>query len=175
MLTLAVVSSAGGIRTSAPVDGRTAAEASSDMEAESIVSAGGETPVVAVGVSSEHGDSGTRQTLQIPEPRTSNVNAMAIGEVETTATVEELLEDGLRLVGASPVHLAVRGTAGADTVRCAWRGTARTAAQREHAIRFLLKLNATDTIPSAAHLEVLFAATLMCWIPNTERRRRPTS
>ena len=85
---------------------------------------------------------------------------MPIGEVETTATVEELLEDGLRLVGASPVHLAIRGTAGPDTVRCAWRGTARTAAQREDAIRFLLKLDATDAIPSAAYLEVLFAATL---------------
>ena len=74
--------------------------------------------------------------------------------------MEELLEDGLRLVGASPVHLATRGTAGAATVRCAWRGTARTAAQREDAIRFLLELDATDTIPSAAYLEVLFAATL---------------
>ena len=74
--------------------------------------------------------------------------------------MEELLEDGLRLVGASPVHLAVRGTAAADSVRCAWRGTARTAAQREDAVRFFLQLDASDTIPDATYLEVLFAATL---------------
>ena len=47
------------------------------------------------------------------------------------STVEELLAAGLHLAGASPVHLAIRGTAGAATVRCAWRGIARTAAQRE--------------------------------------------
>ena len=75
-------------------------------------------------------------------------------------TVEELLKDGLHLAGASPVHLAVQGTAGADTVRCAWRGIARTAAQREDAIRFWLQLKATDPIPPADYLEALFTATL---------------
>ena len=64
-------------------------------------------------------------------------------------TVEELLKDGLHLAGASPVHLAVRGTAGADT-----------AAQREDAIRFWLQLKATDPIPPADYLEALFTATL---------------
>ena len=76
------------------------------------------------------------------------------------ATVEDLLEQGLHLAGASPVHLAVRGTAGAATVRCAWRGIARTAAQREDAIRFWLQLGTGETIPERSHLEALFTATL---------------
>ena len=76
------------------------------------------------------------------------------------STVEELLEDGLALAGASPVHLAVRGTAGAATVRCAWRGVARTAEQREDAIRYWLRLGTDVTIPSVAYLEILFSVIL---------------
>ena len=75
-------------------------------------------------------------------------------------TVEELLEDGLHLGRASPVHLAIRGTAGAGTVRCAWRGIARTAAQREGAVRFWLQLGADEAIPNVAYLEALFTAML---------------
>ena len=41
------------------------------------------------------------------------------------ASVEDVLEKGLKLSGASPVHLAFRGTAQSDTVRCEWRGVAR--------------------------------------------------
>ena len=40
------------------------------------------------------------------------VTALSIGP---SATVEDVLEKGLRLAGASPVHLAVRGTAAADS------------------------------------------------------------
>ncbi len=80
--------------------------------------------------------------------------------VHDAATVEALLEEGLRLAGVSPVHLAIRGTAGAATVRCGWRGIARTAAQREGAIRYWLRLGADDAIPSVAYLEALFAVTL---------------
>ena len=86
------------------------------------------------------------------------------GEATTTTegvpTVEELLEKGLYLAEASPVHLAIRGTASGDTVRCEWRGIARTTSQRENAIRFWLGLSATDAIPDAAYLEVLFRVTL---------------
>ena len=39
--------------------------------------------------------------------------------------VEELLEDGLYLAGASPVHLALRGTVGAATVRVSGIGLVR--------------------------------------------------
>ena len=77
-----------------------------------------------------------------------------------TATVEEVLEKGLRLAEASPVHLAVRGTGVSSSTRCDWRGIARTLAQREAAIRFWLGLAATYTIPSASFLEILFTVTL---------------
>ena len=85
------------------------------------------------------------------------------GEATTsgaTSTVEELLEDGLYGAGASPVHLAIRGTPAADSVRCNWRGIARTAQQREDAIRFWLRLDTTETIPSVGALEILFAVVL---------------
>ena len=80
-------------------------------------------------------------------------------------TVEELVEQGLRRAGASPVHLAIRGTPAADSVRCAWRGVARTAQQREAAIRFLLGLDSDDPIPSVAYLETFFAVALVTWNP----------
>ena len=88
----------------------------------------------------------------------SGVAGSTVGTGEPT--VEDVLEHGLKLAGASPVHLAVRGTAGADTVRCAWRGIARTAAQRELAIRFWLRLGTDDGIPDASVLEALFTAFL---------------
>ena len=58
-----------------------------------------------------------------------------------TATVEEVLEKGLRLAEVSPVHIAFRGTADAGSVRCEWRGIAMTPDQREDAIRFWLGLD----------------------------------
>ena len=76
------------------------------------------------------------------------------------ATVEELLEEGLHLAGASPVHLAIRGTPAANSVRCAWRGVARTLDQRADAIRFWLRLGAAGTIPDQVFLERLFAVVL---------------
>ena len=75
-------------------------------------------------------------------------------------TVEETLENGLREAGASPVHLAVTGTPNADSVRCKWRGIARTTAQREDAVRLWLDLEDSDAIPPAEYLEVLFRATV---------------
>ena len=81
--------------------------------------------------------------------------------IDGTASVEEVLEEGLRSAGASPVHIAVRGTASADSVRCGWRGIARTPAQRALAIRYRLGLEEDEAIPSAAYLELLFNATLV--------------
>ena len=80
-------------------------------------------------------------------------------------TVEGLLAEGLGRAGASPVHLAIRGTPAADSVRCAWRGVARTAKQREGAIRFLLGLDSDDAVPSVAYLETFFAVALDTWNP----------
>ena len=73
--------------------------------------------------------------------------------------MEEVLEEGLLLAGASPVQLAIRGTAAADSVRCEWRGIARTAAQREGAIRLWLGLDSDDTMPDVAFLKAMFTAT----------------
>ena len=75
------------------------------------------------------------------------------------ATVEEVLEEGFLLAGASPVHVAFRGTATAGSVRCGWRGIARTSAQREGAIRLWLGLDADDDLPDVAFLEAMFTAT----------------
>ncbi len=79
----------------------------------------------------------------------------AMSSVGPAATVEEVLERGLRLAGASPVHLAFRGTAVANSARCDWRGIARTAGQRADAIRYWLELDADDELPNAAYLEGL--------------------
>ena len=86
-------------------------------------------------------------------------NAVAFGE-SLSATVEEVLEKGLRLAEASPVHLAVRGTVSANTVRCEWRGIARSLAQREEAIRFWLDLEDSDPMPSLAEVERRITAEL---------------
>ena len=59
-------------------------------------------------------------------------NLGAAQQANTDAdSVEEVLEKGLALAEASPVHLAFRGSGGAGSVRCGWRGIARTAGQRE--------------------------------------------
>ena len=81
--------------------------------------------------------------------------------IDGTASVEEVLEEGLRSAGASPVHIAVRGTASGESVRCDWRGIARTPGQRALAIRYRLGLEEDEAIPSAAYLELLFNATLV--------------
>ena len=76
------------------------------------------------------------------------------------ASVEEVLEKGLRLAEASPVHLAARATVQDGSLRCEWRGVARTPKQREEAIRFWLALDDTDPLPSAAEVERRFMAEL---------------
>ena len=87
-------------------------------------------------------------------------------------TVEEVLAKGLRLAGASPVHLALRGTAAADSIRCDWRGIARTPAQRENAIRFWLGLDADDDVPEGTYLEALFTAAISVLEPEFQETAR---
>ncbi len=84
----------------------------------------------------------------------------AAGGDTGAATVEEVLEKGLDLAGASPVHLAFRGRPKDDSVRCEWRGVARTPEQREQAVRFWLDLDDEDELPSAAEVERLFMEEL---------------
>ena len=73
-------------------------------------------------------------------------------------TMEEIMEMGLRLVGASPVQMAFRGTASSETIRCDWRGIARTAEQREEAIRFWVGLDEDDEIPDAPSRIVVYVS-----------------
>ena len=50
------------------------------------------------------------------------------------ATVEDVLEKGFRLAELSPVHIVTEGTGQQNSLRCAWRGVARTSAQRDTTI-----------------------------------------
>ena len=151
--------------TSAPV----AAESASAVETDGSLAVASAVQTVAPGPTSHAGNATPRAvTATAPDLSTTGQPAgvrddHGHGEAAATSgpesTVEELLAEGLHLAGASPVHLAVRGMAAADTVRCAWRGIARTAAQREGAIRFWLRLDASETIPAADYLGILFAVT----------------
>ncbi len=95
-----------------------------------------------------------------PEPVGGPARVAAAMSQGPAATVEELLAKGLHLAEASPTHLAIRGTPAAGSVRCAWRGVARTVNQRADAIRFWLRLGAGGAIPDQVFLERLFAVVL---------------
>ena len=72
------------------------------------------------------------------------------------ATVEDVLEKGFRSAEISPVHIVTEGTGQQNTLRCAWRGVARTSAQRDTTIRFWLGKDDDDPLPSAAQAETEF-------------------
>ena len=74
-------------------------------------------------------------------------------EPQDAPTVEEILEMGLYQSGASPVHIAFRGAPLRDSVRCDWRGVARTAQQREESARFWFGLSEDLPLPPAAEIE----------------------
>ena len=93
------------------------------------------------------------------------------GSEGPSATVEEVLERGLRLAGASPVHIAFKGTAPASSIRCDWRGIARTPAQRELALRFWFDLDEDEDIPDVSLLRTVFNVTL----DHLEARYRETA
>ena len=95
----------------------------------------------------------------------SGVAAYDHGEA---SSVEDVLEDGLHLIGASPTHIAFRGTAQESGVRCGWRGVARTVGQREGAIRFWLGMDDNEPLPSAVQVE----ADFMSYINRTPPRYR---
>ena len=56
----------------------------------------------------------------------SPVRGGAAFDLPETLSVEAVLEKGLNELELSPTHVAFRGTAAADSVRCEWRGIART-------------------------------------------------
>ena len=106
-------------------------------------------------------------TIDLCERRsTSSFNLFSLESVgaaytpDSESTIEDLLENGLRLAGVSPVHLAFRGTAIEGSVRCDWRGVARAMDQREKTIRYWLQIDEAVALPSASVIESLFAAIL---------------
>ena len=90
----------------------------------------------------------------------SPVRGGAAFELPDALSVEIVLEKGLNELELSPVHLAIRGTADAESVRCDWRGIARTPARRERAIRFWLGLDDDDPLPSPVEVETRFLQIL---------------
>ncbi len=87
-----------------------------------------------------------------------------------TSTVEDVLEKGLKLSGASPTHLAFRGTAQSDKIRCRWRGMARTLEQREDAIRYWLGMEGDEALPSPAEVERRFMESVSRMDPRVQPR-----
>ena len=84
-----------------------------------------------------------------------SIRGSAYGGGEAS-TVEDVFEKGLFLLEASAAHIAVRGTPQDDSLRCPWRGVARTAQQREDAIRFWLGLGEDEALPSPVQVEADF-------------------
>ena len=77
-----------------------------------------------------------------------------------TLSIEAVLNKGLNGLDLSPTHIVFRGTVGADSIRCEWRGVARAMTQREEAIRFWLELEDDDPLPLASEVETRFVTIL---------------
>ena len=90
----------------------------------------------------------------------------------STGTIEELLEKGWYAAGASPVHIAIKGSPQADSIRCQWHGVARTEAQREEQIRFLLGLADGTDLPSPEDTETIFTAYAEQLTPGWDERSK---
>ena len=80
----------------------------------------------------------------------TQIGGAASGRSKPESTVEEILENGLLpdVFAASPTHIAFRGVASLNSVRCDWQGSALTMQAREGAIRFWLGIDAEDPIPA---------------------------
>ncbi len=71
-------------------------------------------------------------------------------------SVEEMVEKGLYAAGAAPTHIAFQGPARQGSVRCSWRGVARTPQQREDSIKVWLGIDSADDLPSPSELMETF-------------------
>ena len=85
-------------------------------------------------------------------------------------SVEEILEKGRWGAGVTPTHIVVRGTPGRDSVRCAWRGAARTTQQREVEIRFWLGMDEAEPLPPPDEVLEQF----MSYVRGMAPRHQPT-
>ena len=81
-------------------------------------------------------------------------------------TLEDVLNEGLHGLGASPTHIAFRGTTRSGTVRCGWRGVALTPEQREASLRFWLALDNSDPLPTPSAMESTFDTYLAELVPS---------
>ena len=79
-------------------------------------------------------------------------------------TVEKLLENGW--------YIAIKGAPEADSIRCQWHGVARTLAQREEQIRFLLGLSDDTDLPSPQETETIFTAYAEAAAPGWDERSK---
>ena len=95
-----------------------------------------------------------------------NDQSQPLMSITEEPTLEEYLELGPRLAGHAPVSLAIRGTPVADSIRCSWRGTARTQTQRDNAVRAWLGKQPTDAVPDTGYLEVLFDTVFQVAAPD---------
>ena len=109
------------------------------------------------------------------EPRVLEFNVVApqltgamLGEHDVP-TVEEVLKKGYLATGASPTHIAFRGTARTGSARCEWRTVARTPDQREEHLRYWLGIDDATPLPSPRELE----ETLTDLIDQTAGERKP--
>ena len=127
-------------------------------------------PSQPCGIDSEDPDQCLQRDVSAYRFFQASQQGASFDSLEETPSVEDVLEKGLKLAGASPVHLAFRGTASKDSVRCEWRGVARTAAQREEAIRFWLGIDADTTLPSPSQAE----STFMGYVNQMDPRLRDT-
>ena len=83
------------------------------------------------------------------------VGAASGGDYDSPS-VEDSLAMGLYAAGITPTRIAFRGTAGTDSVRCEWRGVARTAGQREASIRFWLGKDDDEPLSAVSEVEAEF-------------------
>ena len=73
-------------------------------------------------------------------------------------------------LGASPTHIVVRGAVDYRSVRCDWRGVARTLSQREHQIRYWLGIGDAEAMPTPGKIEERF----MEYVNGMSPKHRPT-
>ena len=112
-------------------------------------------------IAPSNGDVSTRDAPPVANSNNTMKTPFSPPSDETEViTVEEMLTLGLYAAGASPVHIVFRGIPVNNSVRCAWRGTARTTPQREQAIRYWLGLSDQDDLPDPEYLEALFKIAL---------------
>ena len=71
-------------------------------------------------------------------------------------TIEEVLDRGFLLAGASPIHLVAMGSISKDSIRCGWRANALTLQQREQSIRFCMNLEEGAGLPSGTEIQTFF-------------------